>query len=474
MATTPCWLESFVLQPIGRTIAPMTFRWERRRRHLRSTFRSVPAADPIRFRLALQRIIRVKANASRSQLVGRPDLEKPRAGARMGHNGNALGSSLFAFAPRPSPPARTREWNFGLGGEAHFALAIVGRLWRGKQTSLGRPPKGKRSECCRVILRCANGLPGKSVASELGPHEHTVGKWRRRFLADRLEGLLDEACPGRPRTIANDQVAAVIERTLRSAPKDATRCRIRTMAVQTGFSQTTIRRIWNASGLQPHRSKTFKLSSDPLFVDKVRDIVGLYLSPPNRALVLSVNEKRTRTGARPQQPVPPMMPSIPERWTLSYVRHGTTSLFTALNTASGFVGMLQASQGDRVLGFPQADDPEGLDAHISIDNYATHKKAAIKTWLVRRPHYSCAFTPTSASWINQIERWLAELTKKQLRRGVHTSIRQLEDDIRPSSHTTMKIRDRIDGPNRPMTSSHQSNASAKKQSAHCAANFNSD
>src|SRR5215207_5508646 len=264
------------------------------------------------------------------------------------------------------------------------------------------------SERCRIILRCADGIPSKVVAAELGVHEHTVGKWRRRFLCDRVEGLLDEVRPGRPRTIDDDQIAAVIERTLRSTPVDATHWSIRSMAGATGFSHTTIRRIWTAFGLQPHRSQTFKLSSDPLFVDKVRDIVGLYLSPPNRALVLSVDEKSQIQALDREQPVLPMMPGIPERRTHSYIRHGTTSLFAALD----------------------AQVPDGLDIHIIMDNYATHKTAVIKTWLARRPHYHVHFTPTSASWINQVERWFAELTRKKLRRGVHTSTKQLETDIR--------------------------------------------
>jgi transposase len=290
------------------------------------------------------------------------------------------------------------------------------------------------SERCRVILRCADGAPSKSVASELGVHEHTVGKWRRRFLTDRIDGLLDEARPGRPRRIDDDQVAAVIERTLRSTPKDATHWSIRSMATQTGFSHTTIRRIWNAFGLQPHRSQTFKLSSDPLFVDKVRDIVGLYLSPPNRALVLSVDEKSQIQALDREQPVLPMMPGVPERRTHSYVRHGTTSLFAALDIASGFVigKCYKRHRATEFLDFLKQIDarvPDGLDVHIIMDNYATHKTAAIKTWLARRPHYQVHFTPTSASWINQVERWFAELTRKQLRRGVHTSTKQLETDI---------------------------------------------
>jgi transposase len=291
------------------------------------------------------------------------------------------------------------------------------------------------SERCRVILRCADGMPSKSVARELCVHEHTVGKWRRRFLKDRIEGLLDEARPGRPRTIEDDQVAAIIERTLRSAPSDATHWSIRSMAAATGFSHTTIRRIWTAFGLQPHRSQTFKLSSDPLFVDKVRDIVGLYLSPPNRALVLSVDEKSQIQALDREQPVLPMMPGIPERRTHSYVRHGTTSLFAALDVASGFVigKCYKRHRASEFLDFLKQIDahvPHSLDVHIIMDNYATHKTAVIRSWLARRPHYHVHFTPTSASWINQVERWFAELTRKQLRRGVHTSTKQLEADIR--------------------------------------------
>jgi transposase len=317
---------------------------------------------------------------------------------------------------------------------APLNLSLDERAYLERQVRRHRVPRSL-SERCRVILRCADGAPSKSVASELGLHEHTVGKWRRRFLKDRVEGLLDEARPGRPRTIGDDQVAAVIERTLRSTPKDATHWSIRSMATQSGFSHTTIRRIWNAFGLQPHRSETFKLSSDPLFVDKVRDIVGLYLSPPNRALVLSVDEKSQIQALDREQPVLPMMPGIPERRTPSYIRHGTTSLFAALDIASGFVigKCYKRHRAAEFLDFLRQIDarvPDGLDVHIIMDNYATHKTAAIKTWLARRPHYQIHFTPTSASWINQVERWFAELTRKQLRRAVHTSAKQLETDIR--------------------------------------------
>jgi transposase len=211
------------------------------------------------------------------------------------------------------------------------------------------------------------------VTAELGVHEHTVGKWRRRFLKDRCDGLLDEARPGRPRTIDDDQVAAVIERTLRTTPVDATHWSIRSMAAQTGFSHTTIRRMWAAFGLQPHRSQTFKLSNDPLFVDKVRDIVGLYLSPPNRALVLSIDEKSQIQALDREQPVLPMMPGIPERRTHSYVRHGTTSLFAALDVASGFVigKCYKRHRAAEFLNFLKEIDAQVLMGSISILSWIT-------------------------------------------------------------------------------------------------------
>lgn len=299
------------------------------------------------------------------------------------------------------------------------------------------------SERCRMILRCADGLRSKAVAAELGVHEHTVGKWRRRFLKDRIDGLLDEPRPGRPRTIEDDQVAAVIERTLYTTPVDATHWSIRSMAKEMGLSHTTIRRIWTAFGLQPHRSETFKLSSDPLFVDKVRDIVGLYLSPPDRALVLCVDEKSQIQALDREQPVLPMMPGMPERRTHNYVRHGTTSLFAALDVASGFVigKCYRRHRASEFLDFLKQIDarvPADLDIHIVVDNYATHKTPRIKAWLARRPRYHLHFTPTSASWINQVERWFAELTRKQLQRGVHTSVRELEADIQAFIETHNK------------------------------------
>ncbi|MGZ2478801.1 IS630 family transposase [Sinorhizobium medicae] len=266
------------------------------------------------------------------------------------------------------------------------------------------------SDRCRMILLCAEGLQSKEVGAQLGVHEHTVGKWRRRFVKDRIEGLTDEYRPGRPRTVSDAQVAEM------------------------GLSHTTIRRIWAAFGLQPHRSETFKLSTDPLFVDKVHDIVGLYLSPPNRAIVLCVDEKSQIQALDREQPVLPMAPGVAERRTHTYTRHGTTSLFAALDIATGAVigKCYKRHRATEFLDFLKQIDrhmPEGPDVHIVMDNYATHKTPKIKAWLARRPHWHVHFTPTSASWINQVERWFAELTRKQLQRGVHRSTADLEADI---------------------------------------------
>lgn len=290
------------------------------------------------------------------------------------------------------------------------------------------------SDRCRMILLCAEGLQSKEVGARLGVHEHTVGKWRRRFVKDRIEGLTDEYRPGRPRTVSDDQVVAVIEQTLNTTPKDATHWSIRSMAAATGLSHTTIRRIWTAFGLQPHRSETFKLSTDPLFVDKLQDIVGLYMAPPNRAIVLCVDEKSQIQALDREQPVLPMAPGVAERRTHTYIRHGTTSLIAALDIATGAVigKCYKRHRASEFLDFLKRIDtavPKGRDVHLVMDNYATHKTPKIKAWLARRPHWNVHFTPTSASWINQVERWFAELTRKQLQRGVHRSIAELEADI---------------------------------------------
>lgn len=313
------------------------------------------------------------------------------------------------------------------------------------------------SDRCRMILLCAERFYSKEVGARLGVHEHTVGKWRRRFVKDRVEGLTDEYRPGRPRTVSDEQVAAVIERTLNSTPKDATHWSIRSKAAATGLSHTTIRRIWAAFGLQPHRSETFKLSIDPLFVDKVQDIVGLYMSPPNRAIVLCADEKSQIQALDREQPVLPLAPGVAERKTHTYIRHRTTSLFAALYIATGAVigKCYKRHRAAEFLDFLKKFDaamPEGPDVHLVMNNYATHKTPKIKAWLARRPHWHVHFTPTSASWINQVERWFAELTRKQLQRGAHRSTAELEADIvafieahneNPKPHRWVKSADAI-------------------------------
>ncbi len=299
-----------------------------------------------------------------------------------------------------------------------------------------RKHKAERSlsDRCRIVLRCADGLTSKEVAAELGHAEHTVGKWRRRFAEHRIEGLSDEYRAGRPRSITDAQVAEIIKQTLETKPKDATHWSIRSMAAETGYSHTTVRRIWNAFGLQPHRSETFKLSTDPLFVDKVQDVVGLYLSPPNRAIVLCLDEKSQIQALDREQPVLPMAPGVTERRTHTYLRNGTTSLFAALDIATGAVvgKCYKRHRAKEFLDFLKELDrnlPDGPDVHLVMDNYATHKTPKVKAWLARRPHWHVHFTPTSASWLNQIERWFAELTRKQIQRGVHRSVAELEADI---------------------------------------------
>jgi putative transposase len=333
-------------------------------------------------------------------------------------------------------------------GRASIAIALSDEE-RGFLEAQLRRHKAARSlsDRCRIVLRCAEGLTSKEIAAELGHSEHTVGKWRRRFAKHRIEGLSDEYRAGRPRTTSDEQVADVIKRTLETTPKDATHWSIRSMAEEIGLSHTTIRRIWNAFGLQPHRAETFKLSTDPLFVDKVQDVVGLYMSPPNRAIVLCVDEKSQIQALDREQPVLPMAPGVAERRTHTYTRNGTTSLFAALDIATGAVigKCSKRHRATEFLDFLKELDrrmPEGQDVHIVMDKFAmlaaigprpmadaTHKTPRVKAWLARRPHWHVHFTPTSASWLNQVEGWFAELTRKQIQRGVHRSVAELEADI---------------------------------------------
>lgn len=286
----------------------------------------------------------------------------------------------------------------------------------------------------RIILLCSKGLSSKAVAESLGTSEHTVGKWRRRFAADRLDGLQDEPRPGCPRKIGDDQVEAVVVKTLETAPTNATHWSSREMARQSGLSTSSVQRIWRGFGLQPHRAETFKLSKDPLFIDKVRDVVGLYLNPPEQAIVISVDEKSQIQALDRTQPILPLRPGTPERRTHDYKRHGVTSLFAALNTATGeVIGKCykrhRAVEFKKFLNEIEANLPSGLPVHIIMDNYATHKTQAIKTWFARRPHWHVHFTPTSASWLNMVERFFAEISEKQIKRGAHQSVKELETAV---------------------------------------------
>ena len=287
----------------------------------------------------------------------------------------------------------------------------------------------------RIVLAAAAGLENKAICTAVGADANTVGKWRRRFAADRLDGLLDEPRPGTPRKIGDDAIAETIRLTLEATPPGATHWSLRSMARAVGYAPSTIHRLWNAFGLQPHRSETFKLSTDPLFVEKVRDIVGLYLAPPERALVMCVDEKSQIQALDRSQPLLPMRPGQAERRTHDYTRHGTTSLFAALEIATGSVigrcyPKHRSSEFRRFLDQIEMAVPADLDVHLVMDNYATHKTKLIRDWLAKRPRWHVHFTPTGASWINQVERFFALITDKQIRRGVHCSTQALEADIR--------------------------------------------
>ncbi|MCH7971210.1 MAG: IS630 family transposase [Chloroflexi bacterium] len=298
--------------------------------------------------------------------------------------------------------------------------------------------RGKTSQAlaqrARIVLACAGGKTNTAVAGEIGVTRLTVGKWRSRFLELRLDGLLDRPRSGAPRRVSDADVERVLARTLETTPRGATHWSTRSMARASGLSRSTINRIWRAFSLQPHRTETFKLSSDPMFIEKVRDIVGLYMNPPEKALVLCVDEKSQIQALNRTQPLLPMRPGQIERRTHDYVRHGTTSLFAALDVKTGEV-IGRCHQRHRAIEFRKfldqidASVPSDLDVHMVLDNYGTHKTALIRRWMAKRPRFHMHFTPTSSSWLNLVERWFAELTEKQLRRGVHRSTRELEEAI---------------------------------------------
>jgi len=287
---------------------------------------------------------------------------------------------------------------------------------------------------CRIVLECAKGQTNRAVAQRVGVSEPTVSKWRRRFIAERLGGLHDEPRPGVPRSITDDHVEALIVATLEQTPSDATHWSTRSMAKATGISASSVGRIWRAFGLKPHLVDTFKLSSDPLFIEKVRDVVGLYLNPPEGALVLCVDEKTQVQALDRTAPILPLRPGLPERQTHDYRRNGTTNLYAALDVASGQViadmtERHRAQEFRRFLNLINRSVPADLDVHVVVDNYAAHKTPEIHRWLLRHPRFTLHFTPTYSSWMNLVERWFAELTTKWLRRGTHRSTKELEASI---------------------------------------------
>ena len=287
----------------------------------------------------------------------------------------------------------------------------------------------------RIVLAAADGPNNTEIAARLGIAVSSVRKWRNRFAEYRLDGLTDEPRPGRPRTVTDDKVEEVIVKTLETTPKHATHWSTRSLAREVGLTQSAVLRIWRAFGLQPHRQDSWKLSKDPLFIAKVRDVVGLYLNPPERAVVLCVDEKSQIQALDRTAPILPMLPGVPERATHDYRRAGTSSLYAALDVTTGrVIGALHSRH--RAIEFKQflqridAEVPAELDVHLVLDNSSTHKTPAIQRWLAAHPRFVLHFTPTSSSWLNLVERWFAELTTKKPRRGAHRSVRALNADIR--------------------------------------------
>ena len=308
---------------------------------------------------------------------------------------------------------------------------------RAQLQAWARRPKSAQALALRsrIVLAAAEGLGNTQVAQRLGIKRSTAATWRGRFAERGLAGLLDEPRPGRPRTVSDEQVEAVITRTLESAPANATHWSTRSLATELGLSQSAVSRIWRAFGLAPHRQEAWKLSRDPLFIDKVRDVVGLYLDPPERAVVLCVDEKTQIQALDRTAPVFPMLPGVPARATHDYRRAGTSNLYAALDLATGQVtGSLHARhraiEFRRFLATIDRQVPAGLEVHLVLDNVSTHKTPAIHRWLAAHPRFHLHFTPTSSSWLNLVERWFAELTTKKLQRGTHRTVRELNTDIR--------------------------------------------
>ncbi len=288
---------------------------------------------------------------------------------------------------------------------------------------------------CRIVLAAAEGQRSIDIAARLGCSKSTVGKWRGRFASRGLDGLHDEPRPGKPRSIGDEAVERVIVKTLEEQPPNATHWSTRSMASATGMSQSAVSRIWRAFGLKPHQTESFKLSPDPQFIEKVRDIVGLYLNPPDAAIVLCVDEKSQIQALDRSAPILPLLPGVPERHTHDYVRDGTTNLYAALDVAFGQVitdmtPRHRAEEFRRFLNLIERSVPAHLDVHVVLDNSSTHKTPSIQRWLLRHPRFTLHFTPTYSSWLNLVERWFAELTTKWIKRSAHRSVRDLVASIR--------------------------------------------